>query len=517
MIIGKQIRRALLGILCFAFVISAVSCSNSADSDALAELEKLQNSQTEDTEAVGDNVSKYRVVISAGATDTIFVKALELAAAIEEKTEKTCTVVRDIDELSNDGKTGEIQLGYVDRKESKEILRLHKRDDYLCIKFSDVIVLGGKSENATVTATDKFISETLVGAEGKRIMNDGDGFEVGASYTLSSIRLCGTDFSNYGIVITNQTQEIASAFRELLANKCGAYPDISFDTVVGVREIVFELSNGTQESFCGISYDGEDIIVSSDSVYGLSMAVYKLYDTINSSVVNGVGSVDISSPLVYSYEAEDMSVVSAAMNGNESFAFKNALASLCTETVDIITLGAVSQEAWMIAESSIPEEYSYEVCQLEGNMKFPVIYKKTSFDGLTVQITEDNNAIFASIGENGDCPCLLVAFEKIVDNRQTNVDKILKQVCESQYGAVGIFVSAVGNKKDFSAVYDGVSVEYLTSLGVGSASQSIVVAVTDGIIACKESECKNIQDGSAFYILTSVQNVYCEEFLTLTT
>jgi len=120
MIIGKQIRRALLGILCFAFVISAVSCSNSADSDALAELEKLQNSQTEDSEAVEDNVSKYRVVISSGATDTVFVKALELAAAIEEKTEKTCTVVRDIDELSNDGKTGEIQLGYVDRKESKE-------------------------------------------------------------------------------------------------------------------------------------------------------------------------------------------------------------------------------------------------------------------------------------------------------------------------------------------------------------------------------------------------------------
>ena len=66
-------------------------------------------------------------------------------------------------------------------------------------------------------------------------------------------------------------------------------------------------------------------------------------------------------------------------------------------------------------------------------------------------------------------------------------------------------------------MYDGVSVEYLTSLGVGSASQSIVVAVTDRIIACKKAECKNIQDESAFYILTSVQNVYCEEFLSLTT
>ena len=170
-----------------------------------------------------------------------------------------------------------------------------------------------------------------------------------------------------------------------------------------------------------------------------------------------------------------------------------------------------------MAEGSIPEAYSYVLCQLDGDMKFPVIYKKTSFNDLTVQITEDNGAVLASIGENGEPPRLVVAFEKLADNRQSNVDGFLKQVGESPYGVVGTFMGAVGSERDFSAVYDGASVEYLTTLGVGGNSQSVVAAVTEKIVECQRVECKGVQDGSAVYIMISARNVYCKDLFTLIT
>ena len=292
MILDKNILRVLAIVLCLVLMIIAVSCGNYLDNDALEQLSNMQNAQTEGNEELGDTVQKYRVVISASASDIVIGKALELSSAVFSKTEKMCTVVCDNDEVSANSDTMEIQVGYVERKEAREALGYLNRDDYLCARFSDAIVLGGKTESSIVDAVDKFLAEILPRAEGKMLMNDGDGFNVRANYALSKIKLCGVGFENYDIVCDTQTSCIAMAFRELLANKCGAYPDISSKDSVGVREIIFKLSDGAQAGFCSVSYKYDDILIESDSIYGLSVAVCKLYDAIFASVTDGDGMMN---------------------------------------------------------------------------------------------------------------------------------------------------------------------------------------------------------------------------------
>ena len=271
MISDKNVRRVLIITICIVLGVSLASCADHSDNSALDQLENLQNMQSteeEDTDVPSDDVRKYRVVISACASDGILAKALELSSAITDKTEKACTVVRDTDAVSTGGDTMEIQLGYVERKEAKEVLCSLNRDDYLCTRFSDAVVLGGKVENATASAVDKFVAEILPRSEGKTLMNDGDGFNVSVSYDLNAIMLCDIGLGNYDIVCDAQTSTIADDFRELFASKCGAYADVSTEPRSGVREIIFRISDSAQTGFCGVYLQDEDVLIESDRVYG---------------------------------------------------------------------------------------------------------------------------------------------------------------------------------------------------------------------------------------------------------
>ncbi len=514
MTLDKNALRALAIALCLVLAISAVSCSNDLDNAALEQLSNMQSAQAEENEELSDNVQKYRVVISSGASDEVIGKALELSSAVFDKTEKTCTVVRDTDEVSTDDGTMEIQLGYVERKEAREALGRLNRDDYLCARFSDAVVLGGKAEGATVSATDKFISEILPRAEGKTLMNEGDGFSVSANYDLSAIMLCRVDFGNYDIVCDTQTRRIAMVFRELLANKCGAYPDISSKSTEGVREIIFKLSDGAQVGFCSTSPQGEDVLIESDSVYGLSVAVCKLYDAMSASVTDGVGY--IASPLFYSYETTELSVMTAAIDSGDASALKNVLSQLDTSYVDVMTVGIVTKEMWMISESYVTSGYSFKLHPIGSDKYFPVIYNQASFEDIWLKVDETDDTVCVSVGKNENEVCLVSMHEKTADNRQANIDALLDKVGKSPSGVVATFVGAAGYNSEFSVAREGVSVEYLSCVGEGSAAQAFAAMITDKIMDCDEISGTTIEGGEAFCIIATVRNIYCSEFLNLT-
>lgn len=521
MISGKKVWRVLIIAVCFVLVISVASCGNYSDNSALEQLENLQNMQNaqttegEEIKVPSDDVQKYRVVISARASDGMLAKAIELSSAITEKTGKICTVARDADTVSTGNDTMEVQLGYVERKESREALRRLNRDDYLCVRFSDAVVLGGKIESATVSAVDKFISEILPRAEGKTLINDGDGFEASASYELNAIMLCDIGFANYDIVCDIQTSKIAENFRELFAGKCGAYSDISYESREGVREIIFKLSEGTEAGFCSVLRQGEDVLVESDSVYGLSVAVCKLYGAMSSSVKDGVGYINIPSSLFYSYEATDLSVVTLSIDSNDTFALEGVLSQLSIGAADLITVGAVAKEAWIMAQTHIPDTHAYELYSLGNDEYFPVIYNTAEFEDIYVKVDKIQGALCASIGASEDKVCLISVYETKVDGRQENIDEVLDMVGNSSSGSVAICVGALGNNSEFCVTHEGVSVEYLSCVGTGDSAINVVVMVTDKIIDCDKIFCEAIENNDAFCVLATVSNVYCAEYLDL--
>lgn len=520
MTIGKNTCRILTIAICFVVIMSAVSCNNNADNSALEELknmQSMQSAQADEMESVSDNVQKYRIVISADASDVLLGKAIELSSAVTDKTGKACTVVRDTDTVSASDDTMEIQLGYVDRKEAREAMLRLNRNDYLCTRFSDAVVLGGKIEIVSVGAVDKFISEVLSRAEGKTLMNDGDGFDVRASYELSSIMLCDVGFGNYGIVCDGQASDLAEKFRELFADKCGAYADISNEPRDGVREIVFKISDGTETGYCSVYRQNEDILIESDSVYGLSMAVCRLYDVMLKSVKDGIGYINISSPLFYSCEATDLSVASVVIDDNEMFLLDGVLSQLNINAVDVMTVGAVTAEAWIVSKAHIPANYSYELYELADNKCFPVIYNIESFEDIYIELDETGGTVCASIGSSKDEICWIAVYEKTADNRQATIDAVSNKVGASSCGLVATYIGASGSAVEFCIAHEGVATEYFSCVGEGDKTRNAVVVLTDKIIDCDKINGETIGEGEAFCISSTVSNVYCSEYLELAT
>lgn len=518
MTLGKNTCRALAIAICFIFIISVVSCNNNADNFALEQLKNMQSMQTtqvEETEPAIDNVQKYRIVISAGASDEVLDKALELSSAVTGKTGKTCTVVRDTDSVIANDDTMEIQLGYVDRQEAREAMGRLKRDDYLCAKFSDAVVLGGKVESADVSAVDKFISEVLPRAEGKTIINDDDGFNVSASYELSEIMLCGIGLGNYGIVCDAQASGVAETFRELLADKCGAYSDISNKPHDDIREIIFKLSDSEQVGYCSIYRQNEDVLVESDSIYGLSVAVCKLYDIALGSVKDGIGYINISSPLFYSCEAGDLSVMSVVIDEDNVSELGSVLSLIDISSVDVMTVGAVTGEAWMVSKAHIPANYSYELYTLEDNKYFPIIYNTESFDSLHIAVDETPDSLCLSVGDGENEVRWVTVYEKKADNRQANVDTVLDNVSAFSHGLIATYIGALGCNSDFCVTHEGSAVVYFSCIGDGDKERNALAVVTDKIMDCEEIYGKMIGEGDAFCIFATVSNIYCPEYLDL--
>ena len=518
MTLGKNVYRAVIIAVCLAIVIGATSCGNYSDNSALEQLENMQNmqnEQAEDAEVPSDDVQKYRVVVSAGASDKLLDKAIALSSAVSDKTGKACTVVRDTDAVSAGSDTMEIQLGYVDRKEAREALGRLNRDDYLCIQFSDTVVLGGKIESGTVSAVDKFISEIIPRAEGKMLMNDGDGFNVSTSYDLNEIFICNVGFKNYDIVCDSQAIRIAEGFRELFASKCGAYPDISADPREGVREIIFSVSEGTQIGFCSISQQEEDILIEADSIYGLSVAVCKFYDIVLSSVVDGVGCINISYPLFYSYEATDLSIVTVALDSSDERVFINLFSQLNINSVDIMTVGAVALETWALSESYIPDNYSYKLYSVGDNKYIPVIYNLATFEDIYFNVEETHDALCVRAGASEDDARFISVYEKNTDNRQANIEYLANMITTSSSSVIATFIGAAGSGPDFNVAYEGVSAEYLSLISNGDASRSVVVMVADKAVECDRISVESIVNSCGFYVFATARDIYCAEYLAL--
>lgn len=520
MTIGKNAFQVLAVALCLVLVISIISCSNRSDNDALEVLKNMQSMQTtevEETEPARDNVQKYRIIISADASDALLGKAIELSSAVTQKTGKACTVVRDTDAVAENDDTMEIQIGYVDRKEAREAMGRLNKDDSLCMRFSDSIILGGKMEGTSLGAVDKFISEILPHAEGKTVMNDDDGFCETASYELSSIMLCDVGFGNYGIVCDAQTREIAKSFREIFSDKCGAYADISNEPRDGVREIVFKISNSAQSGFCSIYRQNEDVLIESDSIYGLSFAVCRLYSIMLDSVKDGKGQINISYPLVYSCEATDLSVMSAVIDGSEFSALSGVLSQLDIASTDVMTVGSVTKESWMISKAHIPANYSYKLYTLKDGKYFPIIYNNESFDDVYVDISETEQSVFVSIGVGEGEASWITVYERAADGRQATVDAMLDKVSGASCGAVATYIGASGAVAELRAAHEGCTTEYLSCVGEGDNARNVLAVVTDKIIDCNNIYAKTIGEQEAFCVFSAVSSVYCAEYLALTT
>ncbi len=166
---------------------------------------------------------EYAIIRPDKASDEITDAALTLRASIQNKTKKETALRTDLiaPKAGYDDTPYEIVVGETNRPETAEVLpTLLYHDFTICRKGTKIVILGG-SDAATVLGVYYFISNFL-NAEG---VFDGEDFLQKGTYSVSSIKINGTDVSEYTLVYPQKNSstylEALNVLSERVAQLCG--------------------------------------------------------------------------------------------------------------------------------------------------------------------------------------------------------------------------------------------------------------------------------------------------------
>ena len=151
--------------------------------------------------------SLYRIVISTTCSSEIFNAAQELRERLSKQTGVSCEVVYDKEQITQAKDIFEILLGNTNRATSQKAMKDFRENDYLCQIHDDVLILGGRSDEATLTALNRFYKDLLEHATSSAILPNEAGFLFRAEYLISKITIGGFDLAQFDIVYENDASE----------------------------------------------------------------------------------------------------------------------------------------------------------------------------------------------------------------------------------------------------------------------------------------------------------------------
>ena len=270
MIIAKRLSVTVLALL---LCLTAVSCSTRTDPQTLSTLPSGTVSEDPATPEVGYDY----VIVPETASDVLVDRARALTNALSAQTGISSFFFFDNETLPARENVRLILLGNTASALSQKHLHDLRRDDYLCAIDEGALILGGKSDAATVAAIDRFSSEILPYADAEILLNPDRQFLVRAEYPVESVTLNGFSLGDYRIVYPHQNTlgeaQVAAIMRDVLADRCGLYPEIVPDNgtfehtrlitvgacfgndtgsepLVALRDTAIALDGATQNDLC---------------------------------------------------------------------------------------------------------------------------------------------------------------------------------------------------------------------------------------------------------------------------
>lgn len=298
MTIGKLLVRTTALLL--VVLLCALGCACSQREDYPPELKG--------TDGQGEALS-YRIVIPSACSAALKNAADGLALRIAEQTGVTATAVYDTEPLSERVNETEILLGLTNRSVSMESMKSLKKDDYICRVVNGAVVLGGKTDSATVVAVERFCREILPAATAELLMSEDGGYSLYGSYPYEQVLLNGFDLHEYGIVCPNNASEellrLASSLQGAIAQKSGYWLRVSLEadrdrTGKGIF-LVTEKSEGG--SVCArLISNAQGVTLCAEDSLGISAAARELFSLLFAPADQGVCSAVLSSTRECSYE-----------------------------------------------------------------------------------------------------------------------------------------------------------------------------------------------------------------------
>ena len=383
MTIGKKLTAFASVLLLLAVTLVLGSCAKADNSQVLQQLESLRDAQTQ--EDLGDGYSRYRIVVPESCSGAIWEMAERMATHVSHTTGKPCSTVKDSETVADEAGVREILLGYTHRESSRELLASLCRDDYICASVGAAVVLGGRSESATLKAAERFISENAVTKGG--ILTVSNGFEYFCEYQYSGAVLWDNRLGSMTVICSPENGALARLFVDFAADRCGDYPELLYGSegTDGSRELLLTLDSSAV-GLSKIVYDGEDVRVISDTEYGLSVAAFGLLERL----FNGEDKAEISGDreISYVYEIPRVSVgfMSATIADDGGAAGAVAVTRYINDmSVEVLLIGGVSDTLVAELEMMTDSGKSLHYIKMDNGDNAVAVYNGNRFDVKTME------------------------------------------------------------------------------------------------------------------------------------
>ena len=389
----KRIAMLIFAVTVCILLPSLVCCSSGAG--ALDEYKQMLESMSDESgEAANETFAdKVYLIISENCSGELSLSAKSLADAIKEKTKVDTVLKYDNESISLGQRDLVILLGATNYLSSQEAIKPLRYDDYVCQWDGDAIVLGGRHDEATVKAIERFTSEVLHGASSACLMNKNSGFAKMTKYKFSDVTLNGFDLYDYTFVYPEDNaggeKEYIEILRNYIVKKSGYYLNVITDKELdGTVGKIISFERNSKMSGASVTLDGKSLYVKASDGYEFSVITADIAQKLFSGI-QGAIDAEISS-YVRSCEGRTINVCRAfsVCDTAYDFDFVTEWAAMIQDSDhDVIIFDKA--EAWFL-EYVDAEKGDYNLLNAtdsSGNV-YSVLYRDGLFESVKAEISK---------------------------------------------------------------------------------------------------------------------------------
>lgn len=160
----------------------------------------------------------YDVIVPSDSSAEIYGKARTLAASLSDKSGVLCDVYYEYEMPESSARRTRIYVGELELQLCRRFYKDFRINDYGYCYSEGAVLVGGVTDNATIQAIDKFISDILPKATFDSIMDEQDNFVYKDVYSSSECKLNGFALSEYVLVYPSGDTD-ALTFADLISEK----------------------------------------------------------------------------------------------------------------------------------------------------------------------------------------------------------------------------------------------------------------------------------------------------------
>ncbi len=396
---------ALLLLLCLLF------CSCQTDTAGLASLHSLGSGESGET---ATPAAEYDyVILPTAADETLVARAQVLTAALSAQTGIPASLFFDDEVLPHRENLRLILLGNTTHALSQKHLHDLRRDDYVCVTDESALLLGGKSDAATVAAIDRFTEQLLPYADAEILVNQDQHFLVRATYDITSVTLNGFSLGDYRIVYPKKSENgekaVAVALREAIADRCGFYLDILSDHLVTEQTRViavgacFDPETSTEPQ---ILASGACITLCGNSEYALATAAEALCEHLLPNDAPESVQAMWREPIPVSVPSPSLSVLAGLLVENNLEAALTKIAEISANARNaaaaLMPFGRVNQNVFPYLQANLSAYADLSLAQADDEV-LPFFYREDKLTLLERQPLKNGQMLRFSIKESDVC------------------------------------------------------------------------------------------------------------------